>query len=265
MRKIKKLIITVALVLLGFASWTISHPPEPTYQGKRLSYWLERYHPYSGFYGEPGPDQADDAIREIGTNAIPVYLRILRETDSPLRIKFASQLQKVPFLNFKSTYTPVAIKHHEVRQAFYVLKDRPESAIPPLIEIYNQNISSSSKSTAADILSTYGPKAKAAIPFLLQGTTNDYSDIRATSIHALSRISPDPFLVIPILLTAQHDANYNVSSAAKDALEAFDRNAQRDITTLFERLNAPDDNIRRQATNSLKEIYPELSAQAGFK
>ena len=59
---------------------------EPVYRGKPLSVWLQRYiqgGSYIGFWPEP---EADEAIRQIGTNAIPTLLLMLREHDSKLKL-----------------------------------------------------------------------------------------------------------------------------------------------------------------------------------
>jgi hypothetical protein len=267
----KFIIITLAVIALAILTWRISRPAEPTYQGRKLSSWLGDYNPFS--YSDPDLKRpaADAAIRHIGTNAIPTYLRILRETDSPLKLRLywplklrlKRLLQKQSLIEVD--YNPPAIKQHEVVLAFRQLKNRPESAIPSLIAIYDQNLSGDSKSATAEILGLYGSRAKAAIPSLLQGATNTNTYVRASAISALSRINKDPFLVMPLLLKNRRDPNQAVSDAAKYAIQYFERDTMRAIPALFESLNDPDEKIRRQATNSLKEIYPEFSAQAGFK
>lgn len=272
MGKTKTIILaTLAIIVLTLLTWRISRPAEPTYQGRKLSSWLGDYNPISYSDPELKRPAADAAIRHIGTNAIPTYLRILRETDSPLKLKFywglklrlKRLLQKQSLIEVD--YNPPAIKQHEVVLAFRQLKNRPESAIPFLIEIYDRNLSDSSKSSTAIILGLYGSKAKAAIPSLLQGATNADTYVRASAIEALSDINKDPFLVMPILLKSRRDPDTRVSDAAKYAIQYFERDTTRAIRALFESLNDPDEKIRRQATNALKEIYPEYSAKAGLK
>jgi hypothetical protein len=74
----------VALLFCLAAAVTLrilfSRPPaQPQYAGKPLSYWLQEFH-----YGIKPSPQAVTAIREIGTNGIPIYLRILHAKGTPL-------------------------------------------------------------------------------------------------------------------------------------------------------------------------------------
>ena len=69
----------------------ISQLREPVYRGKTLSAWLDAY-PYSigigdGFGGHRAEDQADEAVRQIGTNALPTLLQRLGACDSTLKVK----------------------------------------------------------------------------------------------------------------------------------------------------------------------------------
>ena len=59
---------------------------EPVYQGKSLSFWLQGYiqgGSYIGVWPEP---EVDEAVRQIGTNAIPALLHMLRAHDSKLKL-----------------------------------------------------------------------------------------------------------------------------------------------------------------------------------
>ena len=77
----------VVIVALGSAVWFASRAPdrEPVYKGKRLSVWLEHYGP--GWAGCPEDlkteeaRQIEEAVRQIGTNAIPTLLHMLRKKD----------------------------------------------------------------------------------------------------------------------------------------------------------------------------------------
>ncbi len=85
------LIVVVAISVVGVVGWSIFHawsaPPEPMYQGRPLSYWLLGYSfPFNGT-NAPSRADADAAIKDAGTNAIPLLLQMLRAHDSPLKTK----------------------------------------------------------------------------------------------------------------------------------------------------------------------------------
>src|SRR6266704_5619607 len=82
MGKKRGLLLAVLFVaLLGGVVWMLSRPPEPAYQGKPLSAWLEEINAY----GVPGDTNqaAFVAFREMGTNAVPALLKIIESGDPP--------------------------------------------------------------------------------------------------------------------------------------------------------------------------------------
>src|SRR5579864_2809300 len=88
MRKRCRIALAVLLVaIIGVISWQSLR--EPVYQGKRLTVWLEQYGTNHFPTVRDGPlgKEAETAVRRIGTNAIPVYLKILTARDLPLKLK----------------------------------------------------------------------------------------------------------------------------------------------------------------------------------
>ncbi len=59
--------------LAGCASW-LPHGKEPKYQGKPLRYWVASYWDHA----HPVSPPADEAVRHIGTNALPFLLKWMR-------------------------------------------------------------------------------------------------------------------------------------------------------------------------------------------
>src|SRR5262245_34170426 len=74
------------VVTLGVLFWKAAGPSEPLYGGKTLSRWLESHVPTSEAdppFNSPGWKKADEALRQIGTNAIPTLLQMIRAKDPP--------------------------------------------------------------------------------------------------------------------------------------------------------------------------------------
>ena len=88
MRKVWRLVFGLALAVpvltaIGFAIRSQWLPPEPSYQGKPLSYWLPRVimeNPGGIHYNH---DHCREAVAAIGLPAIPFILVKLRNNDSP--------------------------------------------------------------------------------------------------------------------------------------------------------------------------------------
>src|SRR6266487_869416 len=85
----KRLAIVIAFLLvtvLGLLIWGPSRPREPVFEGRSLTSWLDHHVASSAAsppYGSPGWTKADEAIRHIGTNAIPTLLGMIRAKDRP--------------------------------------------------------------------------------------------------------------------------------------------------------------------------------------
>src|SRR5882724_10172199 len=127
------LTVTLLIAAVGALVWFLLRPdPEPTYQGKPLSYWLD------GFVsGNPSPDKATEAVRQIGTNAIPTLLCLLRAEDSKFKLKLIRLSQKQHLINFD--LRTADFKHMEAELGFECLGSLAKSAVPDIIESYNEH------------------------------------------------------------------------------------------------------------------------------
>src|ERR1035437_715646 len=89
MRKRVHIALGVLLAALaGVIAWQAVREREPVYQGKPLSVWLRQYRVThtDGDGGELGK-QTETAIRQIGTNAIPIYMGIITTKESALKLR----------------------------------------------------------------------------------------------------------------------------------------------------------------------------------
>jgi hypothetical protein len=259
MGKKRRILLAAMLVILlvGFAWWLL-RPREPSYQGKSLSAWLA----HSTVYGLDSPD-AIEAVRQIGTNAIPTLIRMLRANDSPLRTKSIELLDRQDLVRVK--IIRARDENYQAFLGFDSLGLDGKIALPELIEIYDEGISTDSQSYAARSIGSIGPGAKSAIPSLLKGlkTTND-SVCWPTAL-ALGSIHCEPELVVPELVRLLQHSNPVVRSFDIIALGNFGTNARSAIPDLTLMLSDQDANIRVAATNSLKQIDSEAAAKAGVK
>lgn len=74
---------------------------------------------------------------------------------------------------------------------FQILNTNAQAAVPELIQIAKENISTSSQVMAIVALGDIGPKARQAVPYLLQWSTNKTSEVRTFARLALVDIDPE--------------------------------------------------------------------------
>jgi hypothetical protein len=261
MRKRGRIMLAaVVLVALGGFTWLVLRPREPEYGGQSLSHWLRGYDPRVVVGNK---DEVDDAIRHIGTNAIPTLLQMLRESDSPLKSKLISMIDRQ---NWMPIYMlPSMDKNGAASKAFIVLGPDAKDAAPSLIKIYEQKISVTSQYSTAEAIGGIGPAAIDAIPALIQGLRTTNWDVRLDTAWALGRIHSEPATVLPELQKLLHDPNLYVRMATVKALQAFGTNATPAVPELTAMLNDQNKHMRVAATNALNQINPEAAAKAGVK
>ncbi len=188
----------LSLVLLGAAllsglTWTLFHSPraepEPVYHGKTLSAWIAIYDPANANRPASQLEETQTAILQMGTNAIPTLLRVLRRPDSHLQRILWRLAQKQNIVHFH--YVPPASMYERAAMGLEVLGPRARSAVPELVDIFESNLSPESQGTIARVLGLMGPLAKPAVPSLLRGTVSTNSFVSQSCIWAVRRIDPE--------------------------------------------------------------------------
>jgi hypothetical protein len=258
-RKRYRILLVVLLVaVVGGLAWQVLRPREPVYKGKSLSYWLGKA---CVFLDGEWDGEAEDAVRQIGTNAIPTLLQMLRAKDSALTGKLLDLAEKQPFLTIR--HTSAYQRNAQAARAFLILEASAKEAVPALIEIYDQNISEMSQLNTASALGSIGPAAKSAVPSLLRGMNSPDEDVRSLSIQALGEIHAEPALVVPVLVKSLQDTKSGIKCDAAEALGEFGAEAKVVAPVLLQLLTDPDSSVRDAATNALKVIDPEAAIKAG--
>ena len=256
------LCILVVLVA-GTVLWRATRPDEPSYGGKPLTRWLESHVPNSSAnppFNSPGWKKADEALRHIGTNAIPTLLRMVRAKDPPkviLKLIDAAQQRGLA----KQRYRRASQRNEEAEYAFEVLGTNAVGAVPELIAIYQADVSPSSQRCAALALGHIGRPAAAAIPVLLNNFTHTNGDVRFYAVSALNHIGGEPSVVVPALKGVLRDPKLEVRWNASGALSKFGRRAQSAVPELLEAINDPATQgykgLKEQLETALWRIAPE--------
>ena len=251
-------VFTVALV--GVIFWQVAqlHETEPLYQGKPLSEWLKAC---SGTDDPEKLDGADEAVRQAGTNALPILLRMLRAKHSALELKLLGWAKRQHVIRIEAR--PVTEWNQIAAHGFFVLGAKAQSAAPALTEIANRNISCSSQLSAIQALGGIGPSAKIAVSSLLRWSTNADRMVRFHAVETLGKIHVEPSRVVPALRDMLHDPDSFVRSGVVEALGEFGADAKIATPALVEFLNEPQNSMFRRW--AIDAIDPAAAAKAGVK
>jgi hypothetical protein len=272
--------IALAMLFLGVAgliAWQSLREREPVYQGKRLRLWLGEYSECYDSDKSGGPETreaqnvAEAAVQQIGTNAIPTLLNMLRKKNSflvskliPVWDRYFSRIPHLPAsVRFPSWYQSHAVVlNQQGFMGFEILRANARQAVPALLNIYEQNISPSSQFYVSRALTAIGPDAtRTAIPSFLRCTASSNVIVRKFAVTALSQVHDEPALVVPALAKSLSDTNVNIRVMAASGLGVFGREVRQAIPlavpVLIKALRDPDVWVRVAAAGSLSDFGPE--------
>jgi HEAT repeat protein len=278
------LLVVVAAALL----WA-GRSREPSYQGKRLSQWMDVLVPSDDAPDDASHKQATEAIRHIGTNALPFLLAELQYKESPFD-------KALDWLNEKRSFRELRGKakdEHAGRAVagFRALGPAAKPAIPalavmlddPAVWGYEANalaaigpdslptFTNSLTNQVADVrckalsgLYYMAGQAEAAVPAILPCLKDPKLSVRYHAVSALARIHKSVGLTIPALISCVEDRSGDMRWHVAKTLAAFGAEAKPAVPALLKLCEDTNKDVRSQATNALKAIDPEAAAKAGI-
>ena len=226
-RNILVLVVVAAIALLA---WLALSSREPEFEGKKLTEWLEQYgRPDAGSTLDP---EAANAIREIGTRAIPFLMKFVSVKDSPLRTQFAQWCDKQE--TFKFTIPTATEYHGKAVGGFHALGKMGRSAIPALVNLMDDT---NSAPTAVGCLWGIGSEATEA---LIAGTMHTNTEIRGRCAWMLGDVATNSPAALATLIKLLNDSQMDVRCETTLALGRFQDEHARIIPLLIEVLGGPD-------------------------
>jgi hypothetical protein len=262
----KRLRIVIGLLLasaLGLLVWEASGPREPVFEGRPLTSWLDHHVASSAAsppYNSPGWKKADQALRSIGTNAIPTLLAMIRAKDpAPVVLKLLQVAGRYRWTGINYRYA--LTRNEEAEYAFEVLGTNAVGAVSELIKIYERDISRSSQRCAALALGHIGRGAQAALPALIRDFTHTNGKVRFYAVSAVIHIGGEPGAVMPALTSALKDPNVDVRWNALVGLSHFGGRARPAVPEILKMFNdqgmVGSSSITQQVETALWRIAPE--------
>ena len=221
---VAKLSVTIGIAILsvvGVATYTPSQR-EPVYQGKKLSVWLAEAN--AGRWPRQGAVAADEAIRQIGTNAFPQITQLLRSRDSALISKLVNVYYRHPWVRIH--FTTQRDRHSQAVAACYALGPVAKPLVPEVAKaLQHRDV----QLFAAMWLGSLGPDAEAAIPALVEILKDKKNPIRFMAAQNLANIAiHSKEEVLPVLHECLRDTNSFVSSEAGRALKILGEETEGD-------------------------------------
>src|SRR5207249_4233134 len=157
------LVIAGSSGLLFLLPWPVLDS-EPSYQGKTLSAWLRQTRSVFRPIVEKDRAALKNAIRQMGTNAIPYLLKMAARRSSDFREELIT-LDRSHFHLFGGTYDS---EYHEMATlGFSALGADAKPAVPRLIKLLDDPDPEIALGAAED-LAAIGPEAAQGIPALLR-------------------------------------------------------------------------------------------------
>jgi len=259
--------LVLACIVLGLSS------REPVYQGRLLSSWLRDLRDPSALTRH----RAQEAVRQMGTNAVPTLRGVLHVEDSAFKTNLWALLERQSLL--KVSFLRARERRVSAAEACVVLGAEAKIAIPDLVEFskgdsFCFNLAESAlgsmgqaavprlslaltdrsydmRRLAAGALAAMGPAAQEAAPALTERLKDDYASVRSTAARALFRIGLPSHPAMRGLAQLLSDPDKDVQIMAAVSLEKLGRGAE---PILFELANDPEEKVRLGAKAILRAI-----------
>jgi len=282
----KRVWLVVLFALMGgglAAPFLLKGPPDPVYQDRPLSAWLEDL-------GDKIPEEtrtvSGKALQQAGTNVVPYLVQILEMRESRFRKSFVTWVNNQRIVKYR--ITPLADRQKQAVYACWRLGPVAKGAIPALSEllavgdfpdpicralykigpegvrVLSRALSDPHAEVrlhAADKLAWYnGPEGALAVPELVASLKDNDAKVRARAAQALGAIHANPDLALPALVGNLQDSDYSARATAITAIGLYRSQAESVVPALLKGLDDTNSFVRSATVQSVGWICarPEL-------
>ena len=201
---------------------------EPEYKGRKLSEWLMT--PVDD--SERIASEAKEAIRHMGTNALPWLVKWIRYEPASWRRKLS--ITKLPAWLRSS------------RVMVWLVNDAA---------IFR-------KENAINCIRYLGADAAPAIPILVRCLRDSNRMITYAAAEALGVLAIEPYFALPALTNALEAPNTRLRRTAARAIGQFGDLARSALPSLLKAINDSDLRVREEAANAIAQIAPDKGEAA---
>jgi hypothetical protein len=263
---------------------------EPSYGGRSLSQWLEIYY----FVAKTPAEQqiAVEAVRKIGTNAVPHLLKWMRYEQGahPVTETLAEKVPESSYLlhflygpERRALTAPIGFEilgpeaSAAVSDLAQLMNDprtggAPELAIQALVHLGKDalaplittltNRQARRRADIAHQLHYLGTNARPAIPVLITLLDDKDAGVATGVAWSLARIRLEPALVVPALTNALRNPNPQLRGTFVMALARYGQQALPAVPALLGTLHDPNPQVRAVTSNALFKLAPQALTNA---
>jgi len=237
---------TVAFPLLAGAALALAlrhREAEPVWHGRSLSSWVDDLARGSS---KEVREPAEEAVRSIGSKALPRLVRMLRSRDTLWDRALLALNRKQKRVHF--SVLPGRERRVQAALAFEALGPIARPAIPELKEML---VHDRQPQFIADALAAVGPES---VSVLLEALSEVAPANRSALYAAAAKWPSRQEEIIDALLRSTKSANEEGRRSAAEYLGRFPRNSGPSVTALVSALDDPEFEVRKQALSSLVEF-----------
>jgi hypothetical protein len=207
----------------------LSQPPEPSYQGRPLSYWTAMY--VEPFGPPANREQARQAIHEIGTNALPyLHATLCGDPESP--------------------------RAGDAELTLTILGPEAKALVPELTRLIAESDNRSTRSSARLVLQHIGADA---LPPVLSLLTNQQGRHRSEIVECtFIPAATNQHLAVTVLMQCLNDKDESLARASAKMLRMVTvTNADLVFPALSNSLHDPRPAVRSQAAATLGRMLAQ--------
>ena len=259
--------VVLVLLVATAVAWLFLRRVEPVYNGKPLTFWAQQYGSNHWSGRKELAREAEFAVQQIGTNAIPFLLDLMQARDSDLKKRLRQHVPRKWHDSLHLNDNSGKVRRMGAHGLAAVGTNAP-AAVPALIKLATQHPDEDGRYIAVFALRTLGPAAEDAIPFYIQCLTNKDNTIRNEAAVGLALVPHRRETTLPPFLkyleSIESSGGWELYSAI-GLLGRFGTNAKPAVPRLLSLLNDSNPNVREAVTNSLLWIDPHAAEQAQIR
>ncbi len=301
MSKPSRILVGILLVsILGFLAWSLLRERHdgPAYEGKTLSQWLtelDSSYPDGMDSSKSWQVQmsaaqahAAEAVRHIGTNALPYLIHALTNANSRRKERIMSGFRRL--VGVEHSKRPPGAEQRKAAFGLAALGPIASSAIGELTRAMDDPFISAQAAVALGSIGTEGWEVLSreisstnsfAASHAIQQLANYHAAVPGAVEALIAKVRTDPsgwiYLttllrmgqgdqrIVPFLTSLLQSSNVFARVEAVYGLQTFGTNARSAVPALISVLYDEDPTVRRAATNALKQIDGEIAAKLGVK
>jgi hypothetical protein len=220
---------------------------EPQHDDQPLSYHLA-----SLTYGDVRRERAArEAVRAMGTNAVPHLIRILDARESRFKTSFNQLASRQSLIRFR--FEPLSVRQMHAALACQELGPVAAPAIPALAALVTDP---ELAQWAVPALAEIGPQT---FPLLTNALFSGNPTAKAAAAGSLRHMRPRE-LAVPPLLRMLESPDARLRSLAAESLGAVGLDSSAIVSALIPRLDDVDNSVRISAARSLGWLGHSASA-----